>query len=211
MRVQDYIERRKGPPIAEVVMRPGDLLYIPRGFYHDALASTERSVHLTFGVQPLYGVAVLDMLREMAFSEPEMREYLAPASDRETLEAQLRNIAVKIAAMVVTPGMVEDIAVKQRTIATPMAAPAKTRPETLYVRTPLPCQVDQPLSGSRLVMGDQVHPAGMLSDAARWAFSQQSFTWPLFQARFCHHPEDELRRFLELALSNGAFQEQPFT
>ncbi len=211
VRAQDYIERKKGPLLAQIAMQPGDLLYIPRGFYHDALASTERSVHLTFGVQPLYGVAILDMLREMAFSEPELREYLAPASDREGLEAQLKKLADKIARMVVTPGMFEDIAVKQRTLASPIAQRAAMRPDTLYVRTQLPCRVEQPLGGSQIVMGGEIHPAGLLSDAVRWAFSQQSFTWPLFHARFCHHPENELRQFLDLALAKGAFQQQPFT
>lgn len=39
-----------GAPIMEVELAPGDVLYIPRGFPHDAVARREVSVHLTVGL-----------------------------------------------------------------------------------------------------------------------------------------------------------------
>jgi ribosomal protein L16 Arg81 hydroxylase len=39
-----------GPPILETELRPGDSLYIPRGFPHDAEAREEVSIHLTVGI-----------------------------------------------------------------------------------------------------------------------------------------------------------------
>lgn len=205
-----YIERAKGKVAMEITLRPGDLLYIPRGVYHDALASTEQSLHLTFGVQPLYGVAVIDLLREMALSDHVMREYLAPAQDREALREQLRTIAATLAGMVDTPGMLEDIAVRQRTLASP--TPAAPGPATeFFARTALACWVDQPLSGSVLHFGTRPMPAGLISDAARWAFAQASFSWPQFAARFCHHPPAELQTFVDQAVSFGAFERRPMT
>lgn len=38
------------PPLDEVVMNPGDVLYLPRGFLHAATALGEVSIHLTIGV-----------------------------------------------------------------------------------------------------------------------------------------------------------------
>ena len=37
----------KGRVAEEILMRPGDLLYLPRGQFHDALASTDASIHVT--------------------------------------------------------------------------------------------------------------------------------------------------------------------
>jgi len=39
-----------GPPILETELRPGDSLYIPRGFPHDAEAREEVSIHVTVGI-----------------------------------------------------------------------------------------------------------------------------------------------------------------
>jgi hypothetical protein len=49
-----------GPP-REVVLAPGDLLYIPRGYAHEAFTTTSPSLHLTVGVS-VYRWA--DLLRE---------------------------------------------------------------------------------------------------------------------------------------------------
>ena len=45
-------ERRKraGKIIDQVILKPGDLLYIPRGQYHDALASKNGAMHIAFGL-----------------------------------------------------------------------------------------------------------------------------------------------------------------
>jgi len=190
-------------------MRPGDLLYIPRGHYHDALASSERSLHLTFGVQPLYGIAVLDLLREVAFDDRVMREYLPPARNAAALQRQLSAVAERLAAMANTPGLFEDIAVRQRTLASPVPTIEAAAPPEYFVRTALACAVEQPLTGSVLVIGNHRLPAGLISDAARWAFAQPSFSWPQLAARFCHHPAAELEAFLVEALAHGAFERRP--
>jgi hypothetical protein len=49
------IPQVKGPPLMEVTMRPGDLLYIPRGYIHDALAGSGASLHVTYAVSPYDG------------------------------------------------------------------------------------------------------------------------------------------------------------
>jgi ribosomal protein L16 Arg81 hydroxylase len=37
-------------PYLERVLKPGDLLYLPRGHWHQAVASQEQSLHLTLGI-----------------------------------------------------------------------------------------------------------------------------------------------------------------
>jgi ribosomal protein L16 Arg81 hydroxylase len=65
---------------AEYRLESGDVLYLPRGFLHKAVASDEPSLHLTVGIHPFYWVdalkAALDLL---ARRRPELRGAL-PAS-----------------------------------------------------------------------------------------------------------------------------------
>src|SRR5205085_6319205 len=49
-----------GPPLWEHVLEAGDLLYIPRGFWHVAYPLNEPTLHLTVGVHNRVG---LDLLR----------------------------------------------------------------------------------------------------------------------------------------------------
>jgi ribosomal protein L16 Arg81 hydroxylase len=46
-----HTERGKlGPPLYELDINPGDLIYLPRGFVHEALTSDEESLHITVGI-----------------------------------------------------------------------------------------------------------------------------------------------------------------
>lgn len=205
---QAAIDRAKGPAVMEAMMEAGDLLYLPRGFYHDAVAQGGRSMHLTFAVQPLYGAGLLEMLGELALSRPEMRGWLASGEDREAITAQLAALADTLGELLRSPAMIEDIAVRQRTMASPLASTDDAAP-VLLARTPLPCAVDQPLDGSVLLVGSQRLPAGLLSDAARWIFAQPAFTPAQCRARFCHHPSEEIDALLADLLRLGALEEHP--
>jgi len=41
--------KKAGRIIDQITLKPGDLLYIPRGQYHDASASKNGSIQITFG------------------------------------------------------------------------------------------------------------------------------------------------------------------
>ncbi|MEW1701101.1 cupin domain-containing protein [Streptomyces sp. NPDC091278] len=46
-------EHPQGDPVADIVMRPGDVLYLPRGWWHQVTADQgEPSLHVTAGVTP---------------------------------------------------------------------------------------------------------------------------------------------------------------
>jgi ribosomal protein L16 Arg81 hydroxylase len=48
-----------GEVMAEFDLRPGDLLYMPRGTFHQAVANETASLHLTIGVQPVVWADVI--------------------------------------------------------------------------------------------------------------------------------------------------------
>jgi hypothetical protein len=63
-----------GEPIAELVLEPGDVLYLPRGAPHDAVSLAEPSLHLTIGVRPLQWYRLLGhMIDELAARCVELR------------------------------------------------------------------------------------------------------------------------------------------
>ena len=69
-------EQQKGRLREKVLLRPGDLLYLPRGWYHDALAEAPASVHIAYGVHAPLGMDLLNILVERALYDPEFRKPL---------------------------------------------------------------------------------------------------------------------------------------
>ncbi|MCX4591227.1 cupin domain-containing protein [Streptomyces sp. NBC_01549] len=61
-------DRPEGDPVADIVLAPGDVLYLPRGWWHAVTADQgTESLHLTFGMVPHTGADlmlwVVDQLR----------------------------------------------------------------------------------------------------------------------------------------------------
>ncbi len=46
----DERTKKSGKIIDQILLKPGDLLYLPRGQFHDALASKNGAVHIAFGI-----------------------------------------------------------------------------------------------------------------------------------------------------------------
>ena len=83
---QEYHDKAKGSLLMEVHMEPGDLLYLPRGQYHDAIADDGGAVHIAFGVTYVIGLDVVSTLYERMMLEPLFRANLPrPDGDDEPL------------------------------------------------------------------------------------------------------------------------------
>jgi ribosomal protein L16 Arg81 hydroxylase len=77
----EHHARAKGKLITEIEMRPGHVLYLPRGQYHEALASSEASLHLSFGLNQATGIDVINRLAGSLVEEELFRREL-PHFDR---------------------------------------------------------------------------------------------------------------------------------
>ncbi|WP_137127093.1 cupin domain-containing protein [Roseomonas sp. HF4] len=73
---QDHHERAKGGLRAKVHLKKGDILYLPRGWYHDALAEAPNSVHVAYGVHAPLGMDLMNILTERALHDPAFRQPL---------------------------------------------------------------------------------------------------------------------------------------
>jgi hypothetical protein len=91
-------------------VKPGDLVYIPRGQFHNARTMGGRSLHVTFGIQLPSG---FDLARQIVLDllgEPLLREFVPPrASDDSSVRtaALLDEVAARLRAAFTTETLLE--------------------------------------------------------------------------------------------------------
>ncbi|MEM7024375.1 MAG: cupin domain-containing protein [Pseudomonadota bacterium] len=109
---REHHERAKGELLMEARMEPGDILYLPRGQYHAAVADDGGAVHVAFGITYPIGVDVLSYLFERMIAEPVFRANL-PQSNGASGDGELRKhlgaLADSIAAVLAEPDTVDQI------------------------------------------------------------------------------------------------------
>lgn len=95
----DYWSRpERAPLLQELTLETGDLLYIPRGMPHCAVARDEPSLHLTVSINPLYWTDFLKAAVEQAcFDAAGLRRALPPGfvtdpNAREAMRARFEAI-----------------------------------------------------------------------------------------------------------------------
>jgi ribosomal protein L16 Arg81 hydroxylase len=80
---QDKLET----PVAEYLLEPGDVLYIPRGMVHGSFTEDEHSLHITVGIRPLLGVDYMNkMLETLSENDVSFRKSIAGMSSEEMIE-----------------------------------------------------------------------------------------------------------------------------
>ena len=204
---QAQIDAARGRVAQEVLMRPGDLLYIPRGVYHDAIARAGASLHVTLSVAPRPGLAIAPLLEAAMARDPAFRAYLPPAEEAgggPFLQA-LAGLADRLAALVRSPQFAIEVADLQRRAAAPrVRATLPQRPAGAhYARTDRPVELRRTPQGVALTGGGRVHNLGPTFAAAEWALSRPAFGEVELAARFGHVAEPARRQLVELLLREG--------
>lgn len=85
--------RPEGDPVDEFMLEDGDVLYVPRGHWHDVSAVGVQSLHLTIGVTPATGVDLVGWLADQLRADEMFRADLprfGPMEERAHLAARLR-------------------------------------------------------------------------------------------------------------------------
>ena len=157
LRTQPWTDRRRAverqaqqPPLIEAVLRPGDCLYLPRGFLHAAVALGGVSTHLTIGVHSWTRYALAEQLLDQALrtvrGDPALRQSLPmgvrfddPASFGEDLEAARTALVTALqGADLEQVGRALQIAARDTSRAAPVGPLAQLRAaDTLAVETPV--------------------------------------------------------------------------
>ncbi len=190
--VVGWFERTRGRTMQDVLMRPGDVLYLPRGWYHDALAEPGASLHVTFSVTPLYGRILFSLLEKAALQDPAFRAWLPSASldDGKALQAHLARLGRKLADLAAHPQFRDEIAMAQQKL---VQRPADYR---LPVRAAL--------TGYRRTGLASPAFTGPVAVAMDWAFGQPDFAIEDLCAQFDFVDPDAIRAAVERALAAGA-------
>lgn len=193
-RARERLHAARGALVQEVRMRPGDVLYLPRGQFHDALATEGASLHVTFSVTPLYGRVLFGLLESAALQDPAFRKWLRPANEAgaRPLRAQLADLGARLAALAASPAFADEIAMAQTRL-TPRA-PAYVLPQRTGLTFYAP--------------GGMAPPpvAGPARVAIDWALTQPRVALEDMIAQFDFIPEADLRAAIEAAERAGALR-----
>lgn len=106
----EWHEKNKGALTQEITMEPGDVLYIPRGWYHDALASSEGTIHVAVGVNPAIGLDAVGVFTDRAVHDPLFRQALPLSRDRSALAAHLAALGDRLAEIARDPKVLDAFA-----------------------------------------------------------------------------------------------------
>ena len=89
---QEWYGRTQTPQLAEILLKPGDVLYIPRGMPHYAVAQESACLHLTISITHLYWLDFLKMAAEYAaIQSQDVRRALPPGFvDNEEICERMR-------------------------------------------------------------------------------------------------------------------------
>ena len=203
------VERFKGPVLMEVRMRPGDLLYIPRGYFHDALASTGASLHVTFGVLPYAGRVLFRLLEQAALRERAFREYLPDGREGggAVLAARLAELAGRVAGIMRSPAFLAEVVAHQaRLVPAHHTLDVPERPAVeAFARTDRPAEIVRSDDGAVLNASGREIPLDGLAEEAEWMIGQAAIVYPQLRAHFAHRSEPELRGLIETMVGAALF------
>ena len=102
-----------GAPQQEFDLEAGDLMYLPRGFLHDASTGGSTSLHLTVGVKPVtWASVILGAVESCIEKQPRLRSSLPPGFAEDPrpsqLEAELRDLLALVQTTVDVGAAVND-------------------------------------------------------------------------------------------------------
>lgn len=110
----EYHERAKGALLEEITMTPGDVLYIPRGQYHDALASSDACLHLSFGTTRPTGVDFVRSIIQALVDDPLFRREMPNIDEPEAYQEHVQLLAERLRQVVRQPQVARDLLDEQQ-------------------------------------------------------------------------------------------------
>jgi ribosomal protein L16 Arg81 hydroxylase len=201
---EQWLIQSRGQVLFEASMQPGDVLYLPRGQFHDALTGSQASLHVTFGVSPPTGLALFELLEKAAAGESAFRAYLPDASNEAALRERLTQLGDRLKEIIVSPAFAIDVLNHQRSQHNPVAdydLPRQTPPD--WYSPVKKAQVVRRDDGFYVVFDGGELAVGALQPTVEWMLQQRHFSREGAAARQPDFSASELSLLLERLLKAG--------
>ncbi|HKS58360.1 MAG TPA: cupin domain-containing protein [Steroidobacteraceae bacterium] len=206
--IEKWLTASRGKLLFEAEMKPGDILYLPRGQYHDALTGAQASLHVSFGVTPSTGLALFKLLETAVTAESAFRQYLPDARNAAELQQRLATLAQRVQAVMTSPAFATDVLNHQRGLAGTRAEfelPAQV-PATWY-SVARRAQVVRRDSGYVAVTDQGEIALGATHPTVEWILRQRLFSLGDALARHASTDPAELRAVLAQLTAAGVIVE----
>jgi ribosomal protein L16 Arg81 hydroxylase len=206
--IEKWLTASRGRLLFEADMKPGDILYLPRGQYHDALTGAQASLHVSFGVTPATGLALFKLLETALTPESPFRQYLPDARNHAELSARLAALAERVKAVMISPAFATDVLNHQRGLASSQAdyeLPAQP-PPTWYAIARR-AQVVRRDSGYVALADQREIALGATHATVEWMLKQRFFSLGDALARHVSTDPAELRDVLARLIAAGVVVE----
>jgi lysine-specific demethylase/histidyl-hydroxylase NO66 len=132
-------EAAKQTPVIDTVLRPGDALYLPRGYLHSAKALGGVCAHLTVGIHPITRYALVEALLALAADDLALRASLPLGVDLADLKAMEPDLEATVSALQrwLDDARPEDVAarVRRRTWGATRPAPVSPLAQAAVLRS----------------------------------------------------------------------------
>jgi len=206
--VEKWLTASRGKLLFEAVMQPGDILYLPRGQYHDALTGAQASLHVSFGVTPATGLALFKLLESALTIESPFRQYLPDARNPAELQQRLATLAERVKTVMSSPAFATDVLNHQRGLADSRVdyeLPTQVAPTWYSVAKR--AQVVRRDSGYVAITDQGEIALGATHPTVEWMVRQRLFSLGDALARHASTDPAELRSVLAQLLAAGVIVE----
>jgi ribosomal protein L16 Arg81 hydroxylase len=197
-----YHEANKGRVLTQVSLAPGDLLYIPAGYYHDALAESDVSLHLTFSLEQVRGLVTTEILESLLAADPVFRKPLPDPDDISAHDEHIRMLAERIRDALCEPEIAAQIRAQQKNHAywdvPRYTLPATELEQVFRVRTLRLSLRKTGDSGAITVDGKEVLVDAVLMPLVTWIIQCESFSAAALLAEFSDSPREHVQATIDL-------------
>jgi ribosomal protein L16 Arg81 hydroxylase len=205
----------QGPPLWDEILKAGDLLYIPRGFWHVAFPLDEPTLHLTVGVHNRTGIDLVRWVMERMRASETFRKDLPRFASEELRSAHLDQIRKELLAELDDDLLnrylrtMDTNATARGRLSLPWSATVEILPRSLHTRLRL-------LSPRPLDLQIKSGVIEFCSQKRRWRFSSDALlilqkletnrtcsVAELLKASEENIPREKVRAFLRELIING--------
>ena len=107
-------ERAKGPVSMDLVMSEGDFLYLPSGYYHQAICTNSTSIHLSYSIVEMIGLDVVSELFDTGVLDEFFRTPVSRCKQNGSSEGYLKLLAENLTRLATDDQFAERIEEKLR-------------------------------------------------------------------------------------------------